>query len=74
MKGVPKGWKSYATSASDSKVDLLVRQTSLATNWAGGKIRMLVYGGGKKVAALCGANDWVHIKDARNEAREGQDG
>jgi hypothetical protein len=74
MYGVPKGWKSYATSASDSKVDLLVRQTSLATTWAGGKIRMLVYGGGKKVAALCGANDWVHIKDARNEAREGQDG
>jgi len=71
LYGVPKGWKSYATSASDSKVDLLLRQGAIAGQHAGrSKINFLVYGGGKKVAAACATNDWVHIKDARNAARE----
>lgn len=72
--GVPKGWMSYATSASDSKIDLLIDQAKLACNHAGRKINLLVYGGGKKVATACAEKDWVHVKDARNAAREVTDG
>jgi len=75
LTGVPKGWQSYATSATDSKIWLLEQHAALANKHAdGNKINMLVYGGGKKVIALCGENDWVHIKDARNAAKENKNG
>jgi len=75
FEGVPKGWRSYATSASSSRLEVLQRQADIAKYHAEGeKLRFLVYGGGKKVAEMCAENDWVHVRDARNESRENIDG
>jgi hypothetical protein len=71
LEGVPKGWQSYATAANDLRLDTLERHATCAKRHAlGQKIRLLVYGGGEKTAKLCEKNDWVHVRDARNEARE----
>lgn len=72
MHGVPRGWKSYATHAVDNRIKVLEKQVEFARfQCQTGKIRMLVYGGGKKVAEYCKENDFVHVRDARNEARNG---
>jgi len=75
LVGVPQGWRSYATSASSSRLHILEKHAAIATEHAQGeKLRFLVYGGGKKVADMCEKNDWVHVRDARNEAREKSNG
>ena len=71
LLGVPKGWKAYATAAADNSIDLLQHHYELACDHAESKdIRMMVYGGGKKVRKFCGENNLVYIQDARNEARK----
>ena len=69
--GVPKGWKSFATSGADYAIDRLEAQWVIAERIADGNgpINFLVYGGGPKVAALCAERGWVRIPDARNAAR-----
>jgi hypothetical protein len=71
--GVPSGWSSFATSACDSKIDMLMEHAEIAKQVASGApLRFLVYGGGPKVRELCGEQNWVNIPDARNTAREVQ--
>lgn len=71
LLGVPTGWPSYATAATDSRLEDLERQYNLAAINSGLSqgLKFLVYGGGKKVKAFCESHDCVHIGDARNEAR-----
>ena len=70
LVGVPKGWRSYATVAHNSRLDLLVHQSQIAFEHAETTdINFLVYGGGKKVASMCEENNWVHVRDQRNESR-----
>jgi len=72
MEGVPKGWCSYATAANDLRLDTLERHAMIARRhslWQ--PLRFLVYGGGPLTAKVCERNDWVHVRDARNEARNG---
>jgi len=71
LLGVPSGWQSYATHAVDSRLDLLEKHVEMAQSHAKDKIKMLVYGGGKKTARYCEEHDFAHIRDARNEARNG---
>jgi hypothetical protein len=72
LYGVPRGWQSYATAANDNRLEDLLRHSEIAKEHAmGNEVRLLVYGGGKKTAEACAANDWVHVRDARNEARNG---
>jgi hypothetical protein len=67
---VPKGWKAYATHASDKGIDRLYEMTELARERAGcTAITMLVYGTGDKVRTLCGERDWIFIEDAANNSR-----
>lgn len=69
--GIPQGWQAFATSARDTKLDLLEEHVALAKEIACGKpIKMLVYGGGPKVHEYCGEQQFVHIPDARNESRK----
>jgi hypothetical protein len=71
LMGVPEGWRSYATSATDARLDLLREHASLAKEHAGmNPIRFMVYGGGRKVKELCGKNDWIHVPEARNSSRK----
>ena len=71
MYGVPKGWSSYATSASDANIGLLETQAAQAFKHAGKyEIDLLVYGGGSKVANMCYDHGWLHVPDARNAARK----
>ena len=70
LLGVPEGWSSFATSASDSKLDLLGRQLRVAKGIAGANyLNFMVYGGGQKTIDFCAENDLVFIADARNAAR-----
>lgn len=72
LHGVPEGWQSYATYANDHRLDTLERQLKLAKEHAkGNPLRFMVYGGGEKTAEYCERNDLVHIRDAKNEARNG---
>lgn len=72
LHGVPAGWQAYATNADDCRISTLMQHASLAKRHAAGNpIRMLVYGGGAGVAKVCEEHDWVHVRDARNEARDG---
>lgn len=72
LHGVPEGWQAYATNANDSRLDTLRRQYDLAEEQAAGlPVKMLVYGGSKKTSELCEKLELVHIRDARNEARDG---
>jgi hypothetical protein len=75
LLGVPKGWKSFATSGADYAIDRLETQWAIANNVANGNgpIIFLVYGGGLKVAKICAERGWVFIPDARNAAREAPD-
>ena len=71
LMGVPEGWRSYATSATDARLDLLGEHAAIAQKHAGmNPIRFMVYGGGRKVKELCGKNDWIHIPEARNASRK----
>jgi len=75
FEGVPKGWLSYATHATDSRIYMLMDEALRARNHAGtSDIKLLVYGGGKDVAEACAMEGWVHVKDQRNDAREASDG
>ncbi len=70
LLGVPDGWKSYATSAADYAIDRLETQGTIAMRKSGGgPINFLVYGGGLKIAKLCGRRGWIYVPDARNAAR-----
>jgi hypothetical protein len=72
FQGVPEGWQSYATSANDKRLDDLEHHAELAQQHAMGRtLRLLVYGGAGKTAEMCEANGWVHVRDARNEVRNG---
>jgi hypothetical protein len=71
LLGVPKGWRSYATSASDARIEILEEHAAVAQEHAGGHpIRLLVYGGGENVRAICGERGWVNVPDARIQARK----
>ena len=71
MEGVPYGWKSYATAANDHTLHILEEHAEVASERAMREdFKLLVYGGGKKTAAMCEKNGWVHLRDARNEARK----
>ena len=72
LLGVPLGWKAYATHAVDSRLEELKRHADIAEKHSKGDFRMLVYGGSKGVAKVCEENQWVHIRDARLEARDGK--
>ena len=69
--GVPRKWRPYATHAVDSRIDTLMHHADLADLHSKGSFDMLVYGGSKGVAKVCEDNGWVHIRDARLEARDG---
>jgi len=72
MHGIPRGWQSYATHAADARIDDLDEQVKRAQDHATGlPLRMLVYGGGQTVATYCQKHDLIHIRDARNESRDG---
>jgi len=72
LEGIPKGWRSYATAGNDKRLAEIEHHASIAKEHANGNsIRFMVYGGASKTAELCEANDWVHVRDARNEARRG---
>ena len=74
LLGVPAGWRSYATSAADNALPILLRQAEIATRQADRPdILFLVYGGGPEVQQLCGERQWLHIADARNAARSKSD-
>lgn len=73
LHGVPVGWQAYATKSNQDRIDTLERHLSLAREHANGNpLRFLVYGGGDITARFCEQNDLVHVRDARNEARDGQ--
>ena len=71
LHGVPTGWSSYATHATDSRLDDLKEHAKIARTHAGGEIKLLVYGGGKKTARWCEEHNFTHVRDARNEVRNG---
>lgn len=71
LEGVPLGWVSYATVANDLRLGKLEEHAELARNHAGTEhIRLLVYGGDKAIAEMCEKNNWVHVRDAKNESRK----
>lgn len=67
--GVPLGWRSYATSATSSDLPLLEHQVKLALENSGTDINLLVYGGGEEVKQYCGWMGFVHIPEARGQAK-----
>lgn len=73
LNGVPYGWLAYATAASDKRLNVLEEHAEAArTRAMTDNYRLLVYGGGPDTAKLCEKNNWVHVKDARNEVRDGR--
>ena len=71
LLGVPKGWGSYSTSATDYDLIMLQRHAEVGMKHAAGNpFKFLVYGGGSKVHAMCEANNWLHVKDARHAAAD----
>lgn len=64
--GVPSGWRSYATRATDGRLDMLKKHVNTAQIHAGDKIKLLVYGGGKKVSNYCEKHDFVHVRSGAN--------
>jgi hypothetical protein len=73
LHGIPDGWQSFATSANDSRLDILNDHLNIAKRIANGNpLRMMVYGGSHLTAKFCEINDLIHIRDARNEARDGK--
>ncbi|MHC4120280.1 MAG: DUF4417 domain-containing protein [Planctomycetota bacterium] len=71
LEGVPRGWQAYATAANDDRLSTLQGHADIALEHAMGRdIRLLVYGGADKTAEMCADNGWVHVRDARNEARQ----
>ena len=72
MEGVPRGWQSYATQTSDNRLHILEEHAEIARlHAAPNQIRFLVYGGNKETAEYCEENGFIHVRDARNEARNG---
>lgn len=70
LVGVPRGWRSFSTSACDSRLDVLQQHLNLARDFAERKdINFLVYGGTTKTGEFCQENDLVHVPDARWVAR-----
>lgn len=72
LHGVPDGWQAYATHSNNDRLDTLERHLNLARERAmGNPLRFMVYGGSDATAEFCQKHDLVHIRDARNEARDG---
>ena len=71
LLGVPDGWLSYATASNDLRLETLEKHAELARKHAGVDIiNLLVYGGHDKTAEVCAKNNWVHVRDAKNESRK----
>lgn len=72
LHGVPEGWQAYSTRGNDDRIEQIERHLNIARQQAAGNpLRFLVYGGADKTAEFCEKNDLVHVRDARNEARDG---
>lgn len=72
LHGVPRGWRSYATRGNDDRLAQVARHLTQAQEHSDGlPLNFLVYGGADKTAKFCEQNDLVHVRDARNEARNG---
>lgn len=67
LEGVPEGWSSYATVSNDLRLSILEEQAALAEARAGGPITLLVYGGVAETAKICEKNNWIHVRQVRNE-------
>lgn len=72
LNGVPLGWKSYATAANDDRLAVLKEHAEVARKHSGSaNYQLLVYGGATETAKVCEQHGWVHVRDARNEVRNG---
>lgn len=70
MRGVPDGWKAFATRGYAARPEALLREVEFAERWGRSGTRVLVYGGGKKIQDLCAKlKSVVWVPDARSEAK-----
>jgi len=53
MLGVPSGWRAFATRGYAARLPELADELAFAQSWGGPSATVLVYGGGRKVEALC---------------------
>lgn len=53
LLGVPRGWRAYATRGFEARADDVRAEHAIATEHAGGRPLLLVFGGGKRIAELC---------------------
>ena len=60
LLGVPRGWASWATRGSGITPDDLTRELDRAAEHAGAQPKLFaVYGGSRRVRALCERNGWL---------------
>jgi len=52
LLGVPKGWRAYCTRGFDARAEETRQEYAMAVEHAGCEPLMLVYGGGRRVAAI----------------------
>lgn len=70
LTGVPKGWRSYATRGYPTRIESLEREHALAVEHAGtDNIFFLVYGGERKIWALCKERGWQWLASEDQRSR-----
>jgi len=68
--GVPRGWRAYATHGCDSLLHETYDEHEQACEHAGtDDILFVVYGGGRQTCDLCYQEDWLWIKEYRDELK-----
>ncbi len=61
LRGVPAGWRAYATRGSSARMQALIAEYEIAAQHAGSRdLVFLVVGGGQQVRALARARGWLY--------------
>lgn len=68
LRGVPRGWRSYATRGNKTVAEL-VHEAWVARGHAGGEISLVVYGGPASVRAYCEVHGWLWLPEEADVAR-----
>jgi hypothetical protein len=69
LLGVPRGWKTYATRGSVSRLGDIEEELSMVTEHAQGQASLLVYGGGKAVERRCAELGLLWFAEESDEVR-----
>jgi len=71
LRGVPTGWRAYATHGYCDRLGDLEREHDVACQHRGSRdLLFVVYGGGASVLSVCRKNGWHHVQESRTVARE----